>query len=844
MPVVTERQDKHLPAREAGEGGRPAGRHPTRPAGRGDRWRRLAPAVAGWLSMLAGLAGIAGQLAAELPGRYPQLARGAHQVSAVVPVAGLATAARVADVIAGLLLLMLSHGLRRRKHRAWQAVTALLAASAVLDLLDGLRVTPAAVSAALIAVLWCFRGEFYAAGDPRTRWRALRVLPALLAADAATGLAFIALPGGLAGAYGFGQRLRSVAFGLAGVSGPVRFLAQDRGDLFAATTGALGLFTVVVTAYLFLRPPEPSSRLTEEDAGRIRDLLARHGARDSLGYFALRRDKHVIWSPTGKSCIGYRVACGVMLASGDPVGDPEAWPGAMHAFLAEAARHAWVPAVIGCGELAAAVWCREGGLAALQIGDEAIVETGGYTLPGQVLQDAERARGEHAAVEVRRAGDMSREEAARLARQAAALRGSPAGRGFPVALGRLGGDGDQRCVLATATQDGTLRAVLHFVPWGADGLCLDLVRRDRAAPAGLAELLIAEVIRRAPELGVQRVSLNFAAFREALELGQRIGAGPVLRAWRKILVFLPRWLQIEARYTFVARFRPAWSPRFLVYPGTATIPRVTVAALQAEVPPTGLAVSRGWLATWRAKRDATGLPRRRAARASRSRPVRPGGGRELHELLALASIPLPRARPPFTSALRPTARSTPLGFPGMNPSRVASFSAVRCAFRGSLSRTCSGVTVWHSCCPQDVRAARRCRPHRPARLASIAWPGPDSSPAAPGRPAMAINSASAGPCTSSRAPAAKPTSVATTRSPRIRQNPPMSGPRFVMLEVVAHDFPGHAVERLLCRRGLVQHVDTVPVLVDHPADPGTWPDALGAAAESCGDGPNRPALVS
>jgi len=589
MPVVTERQDKP-PARGTGGDRRAGEQHSSQPARRKGR-RHLAPVAAGCLGMLIGLADIAGQLAAELPDRYPQLARGVHEVNAVAPGAGLATAVRVADVITGLLLLMLSHGLLRRKHRAWQAVTALLAVSALLHLLHGPRVIPAVVPAALMAVLWWFRGEFYAAGDPRTRWRALRVLPALLAADAAIGLAFIALSGDLAGPYGFGQRLQSVVYGLAGISGPVRFLAQDRGDLFAATTGGLGLFTVVVTAYLFLRPPQPGARLTEADAGRIRDLLARHGARDSLGYLALRGDRNVIWSPTGKSCISYQVACGVMLASGDPVGDPEAWPGAMRAFLAEAARHAWVPAVLGCGELAAGVWCREGGLAALQIGDEAIVEVaGGYTLPAQVLQDAERVRGERTAVEVRRVSDMSSAEVDQLARQARSWRGRPAGQGFPMAPCRLGGR-EERCVLATATQDGTLSALLRFAPWGTDGLSLDLASRDRTAPAGLEELLIAEVIRRAPELGVQRISLNFAAFREALELGQRIGAGPVLRAYRKTLLFLSRWFQIEARYTFLARFRPAWAPRFLVYPGTGTIPRVTVAALQAEALPAGPAAS-------------------------------------------------------------------------------------------------------------------------------------------------------------------------------------------------------------------------------------------------------------
>ena len=50
----------------------------------------------------------------------------------------------------------------------------------------------------------------------------------------------------------------------------------------------------------------------------MRELLSRFGEQDSLGYFALRRDKSVIWSPTGKACVAYRVVSGVMLASGDP----------------------------------------------------------------------------------------------------------------------------------------------------------------------------------------------------------------------------------------------------------------------------------------------------------------------------------------------------------------------------------------------------------------------------------------------------------------------------------------------------------------------------------------------
>ena len=58
-------------------------------------------------------------------------------------------------------------------------------------------------------------------------------------------------------------------------------------------------------------------------------------------------------SPTG--CVG-----GVTLASGDPIGDPEAWPGAIEAWLAEARQHAWVPAVMGASEEAGTVYARHG----------------------------------------------------------------------------------------------------------------------------------------------------------------------------------------------------------------------------------------------------------------------------------------------------------------------------------------------------------------------------------------------------------------------------------------------------------------------------------------------------
>jgi lysyl-tRNA synthetase class 2 len=540
------------------------------------------PIAAAWLCLLIGLADIIEVV-------RPGLIYSSHltRLHSFVP-GTLVDVTHTVSVIIGLLLLMLSHGLKRRKRRAWQAVTVLLAVSAVVHVIpfrEG-RIVTAVVSALLVAALIYFRAEFYAVGDPRTRWRALWVFLGLVVADVAIGLTYILLARGLAQDYSLWQRVVHVVYGLVGVTGPVHFVPDRHSDLFALLTSALGLFTLVVTAYLFFRPARPAGRLGQQDAERVRELLKKQGDRDSLGYFTLRSDKSIIWSPTGKSCIGYRVVSGVMLAGGDPLGDPEAWPGAIHAFLDEAARHAWVPAVMGCGEHAAEVWCREGDLTALELGDEAVVEVADFSLQGRAMRNVRQmvARVERSGyvADVRRAGDVGCAQIGEFARQAGSWRGNPTERGFSMALGRLGALGDENCVIATATEDGVLRGILHFVPWGADGLSLDLMRRDRSAQPGVNDFLIVETIKAAESLGIKRISLNFAVFRSALERGERIGAGPVLRLWRGILLFASRWFQIESLYKFNAKFTPTWVPRFFVFPGASDAPRVGLAALEAE----------------------------------------------------------------------------------------------------------------------------------------------------------------------------------------------------------------------------------------------------------------------
>ena len=533
------------------------------------------------LGALTGLFGLLSLVHAFLGEHTPQVVMRFAPVSAT-------EAATAVTAGAGLLLLRLSGGLRRGQRRAWRAAVGVLVVVIVAHVLRGIDVSALIISCALLALLVASRGQFLAKADVTSRWLAVRAFVQMFTFAVLYGLAmlYVDVHSRVQGHPSFWARLEEIVGGMIGVDGPVHLGGRRFPTIFHSTLLAFGLVIALVTVYLILRPTHPRAVLSQEDEMRLRALLDKHGARDSLGYFALRRDKSVIWSPSGKAAITYRVVSGVALVSGDPVGDPEAWPGAIAEYQKLVAEYAWTPAVIGCSETGATIFQREADLSALQLGDEAIVEVADFTLDGRAMRGVRQAvtRVQRAGYEVavRRVCDVPAEEMRMLNERSERWRGNDVERGYSMALSRMGDPADRFCAVATATLDGQLKGILHFVPWGKDGLSLDLMRRDRGAENGLNELMIVSVIQAGPALGVRRVSLNFAAFREALERGERIGAGPVLKAWRGVLIFFSRWFQIESLYRFNVKFRPDWEPRFLSFPSSSALPRISVAALEAE----------------------------------------------------------------------------------------------------------------------------------------------------------------------------------------------------------------------------------------------------------------------
>ena len=534
------------------------------------RRRELVPGVA---AALAALAGVVNLVSALLPAQADRL----QALDALVP--GIVSeGATVITAAAGIALLLLAGGLRRRQRLAWLATVALLGGSAVLNVTKGLDVEEALVEAFLAGLLVSQGGRFGARQGPLERRAALR--PALVVAVATTvyaTLGLLANAGAVAGPLTVTRILRETARMAVGLGSGLG-LEGRFGRLFPASVAAvfyLGALLVIarVLAPALVRPGH--------DPG-LAEAVAASG--DSLAYFALRDDRVSVRA--GDALVSWAPVGVVALAAGDPLGPPAHWPAAVAAFLGQATAQGRIAAVLGCGARAACAY-QAAGLATVYLGDEAVLDLERFSLEGRALRIARQSW--HRALRagltstVCRVGELDAEELAGLRALSARWRGAAPERGFSMALGRLFDPRDAGGFLAIGRDArGRPLGFLHLVPWNGDGASLDVMRREWDAPAILSDFLVVEAARRLPALGVRRLSLNFAFLRAILEAGAGADVPLRLRVARWALRRLSRPFQIETLYRFNKKFAPAWKPRYLAVQAAEELPTVALACLRAE----------------------------------------------------------------------------------------------------------------------------------------------------------------------------------------------------------------------------------------------------------------------
>jgi len=499
-----------------------------------------------WGAAVTGVIGIVSALTPEMANRI-DLVRG------VLP-PGVSAAARVLALSFGIALIWLSRSLANRRRRAWQLAVAVVFASAVAHLAKGLDFEEATISALLLAALLYYRRRFDVPGDPRS----VRPLVATMVVAAAV----LAIP--------LGIELRG------------RELNNRLGDVITSVGLLLGFYAL----YLWLRPLGQSVAQTVAEHRLARDIVEEFG-RDSLSFFALRRDKSLFFTPTGRAFLAYRVVGGTAIVSGDPVGDEAEFDALLAEFRRVARSRGWRFAVVGVSaehlpryELL--------GMRAIAMGDEAVLLPGEFSLEGRAIRKVRqsvsrltKAGYTFRVVPADGVGELRDE----IELVSAEWRGENTERGFSMAMDDLYTSGTM-LALAIAPE-GTVGGFLHLAPSPAHGgWSLSTMRRRPDTPNGLMEFLIVETTLWAKEQGASELSLNFCALTDFL-VPERAVTLP-RRLVRRGLLAADSVFQLERLHSFSRKFHPVWRPRYVCLEKLSDLPLVGLAYLHLEqllVPP-------------------------------------------------------------------------------------------------------------------------------------------------------------------------------------------------------------------------------------------------------------------
>ena len=509
-----------------------------------------------------------------------------------------------AAVIIAVALVLIARGIALRRYRAWQLATGLQSTLLLLALFHGVHtfisrednlieefrkfgLTHFIFGTILLSLLVYKKSEFSTVSNPHTRASDVYYFLQVSGVSYFVGTVIVFFKkDNFIHSLAWHEILQTSFLGLLGISGPVPYTINRHQAQIENLLLGLGLFIAVSTLIRALRPVEHISAMNSAEKIVLKELIEKYPSDDSFAYFALRDDKDVIWADNGKAAITYSVINGTMIASGDPLGDPECWPAAISNFINEARNHAWIPAVYGCTEKAGEIWQRETNCDALEIGDEAVVLVSNFDLETpqlkRVRQLTNKALKLGYVTHTQKISEMSVSDRTNLARHAQEWRRGGDERGYSMALGRFCDLQDADAVITWATLNGEFKALLQFVPWGVDGLSLDLMRRSRDAVSGVNELMITATIEYAKRVSVSRISLNFATFRSTFEKGERLGAGPIIRLNHRMLVALSRVVQMQTLYRFNVKFHPIWEPRYILFPSIGHLGRITIAILKIE----------------------------------------------------------------------------------------------------------------------------------------------------------------------------------------------------------------------------------------------------------------------
>jgi phosphatidylglycerol lysyltransferase len=473
----------------------------------------------------------------------------------IVPL-GVIEVSHFVGSLAGVGLLVLAFGLRRRLDIAYHLTVAGLVLGMVASILKGADWEEASILAAVLVVLVPSHARFYRPASLTSEQPSLGWL-----------VATVAVLGG------------SVWLGLfahrhVGYSGDLWWSFTLHGDaprFLRASVGAVGLVFVLGLRRL-LRPVQPRlSPPSQEDIERAARIARESGGVETN--LATLGDKALLFGGSG-GLLMYAVSGRSFVSFGDPVGTPDEQTELAWRLKEMADRYDGRPVFYEVKGTHLPLYV-DLGLALFKIGEEARVPLDTFSLDGRehrglrrALNAVERQGGSFGIVPPELVGailpDLERVSNAWLAEKHT--------REKRFSLGFFDGGYLARFPIAVVRCKGRVVAFANvWIAPARQEVSVDLMRHEADAPKGVMEFLFGHLMLWAKQQGYRWFNMGMAP----LSGFQRRALAPL---WSRLGSLLYRhgehFYNFQGLRAYKAKFDPVWEPKYIACPGGLALPRV------------------------------------------------------------------------------------------------------------------------------------------------------------------------------------------------------------------------------------------------------------------------------
>ena len=541
----------------------------------------IRPALEAWgvriVALLAAIMGVVNLFSAILPAMQNRLVI----IREIFPMEVI-HGTRLATALAGFALLLLASSLWRRKRTAWILAVLILFGSIAVNLVKGLDYEEALLNALLIALLIVLRPNYHADSDRPSVRQGLIVLAWAFAFTLAYGTIGLALLDrhfkihfGLWGAL----QQTVVMFttfnnpGLVPVTGFGRYFVFSI-YLVGAATGSYALIKLI--SPVLIRQPA-----TPEERARAAKIVEAYG-RTALARAALFEDKSYFFSPGG-SVIAYAERGRGVIVLGDPIGPPKDTEEAIRAFQDLCSRNDWMPAFVSVLPDTLAAY-RATGFDILCMSHEAIVDLSTFSLSGSTFKNIRNSvskmnrLGYQAELHLPPLEDKLLHELRSISDEwLTMMHGGEmhfSDGWFEDAYIR------NSRVMEVHTASGEITAFANLIPeYQKNEISIDLMRRHTNVENGTMELLFCSMLEWAKAQGYASFSLGQAPL---TGIGEHSDDPRMEQALHRLSEFFIRFINFRGLHSFKEKFNPNWEPRYLAYPGIASLPSIATTLLRVH----------------------------------------------------------------------------------------------------------------------------------------------------------------------------------------------------------------------------------------------------------------------